>query len=566
MDSVDAFFGIMRTRTVYDELMEAVEKYWPDQDEIESLLGRAESRSILSHGTICVSYQTYFDRQLDDHVLTGNWAEQKKSLTKFARRFLSMATLLQGLSSSKLDRTSQKEVSFREIMLALFDVVAKNITNNDDQLLSVEGIECLMMESMFENNSGNLRRAWLVNRKAIAIAQSIGVHKGKKAKTMVVDSATWDRVDLKFMWLRLQATDRYLSLVLGLPQAVSDETEIDFTSTHDWEALDNMEAATINIAGRVLHRNSDTSSDLETTMEIDRLLQKSSNIINSIWWIVDAEPQADLHDEDKPFEKTIRSMMQIAHYHLIIQLHLPHLLQEGTQYDYSRLAVAHASRSVLSLFIRLRKDAESPAYCRGIDFIAFIAGVTLCLAHVEARQQLEDGTNPTALQSLRLQRHIDIGLVMETHYIFRAINKTRHDPLSHEIEHVLDKLQVIESQVNDGGCTFRATLNGNEVDLAINEYASKVLACGGLQIVVPRHGTIRILQRKNIPMECRCAHTDSKFVKTPRPMQNYPNFRDTVTDTFESGEWALNGADYALFDSLGAEWLPNDAGNGLLPT
>lgn len=64
------------------------------------------------------------------------------------------------------------------------------VTSNDEMLESLEGLECLVLEGVFHINSGNLRRAWLVFRRAISLAQLTGLDCGDDAGLAVLDSTT----------------------------------------------------------------------------------------------------------------------------------------------------------------------------------------------------------------------------------------------------------------------------------------------------------------------------------------------------------------------------------------
>jgi hypothetical protein len=99
-----------------------------------------------------------------------------------------------------------------------FDTATRLVTGNDELINSIEGIECVMIESMYLNDAGNLRRAWLTNRKAMAVAQMMGLHTGTRSPWIILDTETRERINTDYMWFRIVLSDRYLSLMLGLPQ------------------------------------------------------------------------------------------------------------------------------------------------------------------------------------------------------------------------------------------------------------------------------------------------------------------------------------------------------------
>lgn len=62
-------------------------------------------------------------------------------------------------------------------MQRLLSAAANLVNVNDEMHGSLESLECLMLESVYHTNAGNLRKAWLVNRRAMLLAQLIGLHR-----------------------------------------------------------------------------------------------------------------------------------------------------------------------------------------------------------------------------------------------------------------------------------------------------------------------------------------------------------------------------------------------------
>lgn len=97
--------------------------------------------------------------------------------------------------------------------------IASRLVTNDDQLLnSLEGLECLILEGVYLLSVGDLRRAWQVFRRAIALAQLMGLHTGDTSKVTRVEANSL--ASPMYMWYRIVQQDRYLSLTLDLPRAV----------------------------------------------------------------------------------------------------------------------------------------------------------------------------------------------------------------------------------------------------------------------------------------------------------------------------------------------------------
>ena len=92
-----------------------------------------------------------------------------------ARKLLLLATFLQSFPAHSIQQLSGLSTSHGDIMARTFQA-ARLVTSRDELVTSVEGVECVMIESMYQNNAGKLRRAWLAGRRAMMLAQMMGVY------------------------------------------------------------------------------------------------------------------------------------------------------------------------------------------------------------------------------------------------------------------------------------------------------------------------------------------------------------------------------------------------------
>ena len=153
---------------------------------------------------------------------------------QFARKLIQLALCLHQLEKPVYD-AAQRYV----------DIVSRFVTSQDFLMDSIDGIETLMLESCYYINVGNIRGAWLIIRRALAIAQLIGL----PLQTREADCREEN------VWFRLVLGDRSLSWMLGLPLAIIDNT---FASEHElvadaWSAkLERIHAV---VFGRIITRN-----------------------------------------------------------------------------------------------------------------------------------------------------------------------------------------------------------------------------------------------------------------------------------------------------------------------
>lgn len=103
-------------------------------------------------------------------------------------------------------------------MWTFFNLASNTVTCHEKLLDSIEGIECLLYQSFFLLNSGNLRRALISFRRASTLAQFMGLHHTAPSEFKAYDSAS--NPSGTVMWARIAHMERYLSLLLGMPSAI----------------------------------------------------------------------------------------------------------------------------------------------------------------------------------------------------------------------------------------------------------------------------------------------------------------------------------------------------------
>ncbi len=259
------------------------------------------------------------------------------------------------------------------------------------------------------------------------------------------------------MWSRLVITDRYLSLMLGLPQGSLEDPWVDPAALQDRTALDRLEHLEAVAGGLIIQRNRANLHNLDATRTVDKLLHEAASLMPAQWWLP-PEPGSIAGNSIEAFKDTIRLMNQFAYYHLLAQLHLPYMLlvSDDRRYDYHKITAVNASREILLRFVSFFAGNSYSTYCRGVDFLAFIASITLCLAHIEAcrERQATAGDGIGLFQFLVHQRLKDIGMmecILET-MEYKA--RTGDDSISQTIASNLRRLLIIETAVASGSrCT-----------------------------------------------------------------------------------------------------------------
>ncbi|KAI1769723.1 hypothetical protein F4818DRAFT_456678 [Hypoxylon cercidicola] len=191
----------------------------PSRKDMEVLMGSKRAvpfLSFLHHPESLYTAETEKGEQVSTFVLP--------SVTDhpilLARALLQLAFCLEHAASHKITQALTIATPWKNTALRWYEIASWLVTSNDVLIDSVEGLECLLVEGMYLLNTGNLRRAWLIFRRAISLAQMIGVDRIKSPPNIkVLDTRT--RFSCLIIWSRLIYTERYLSLLIGMPSSTT---------------------------------------------------------------------------------------------------------------------------------------------------------------------------------------------------------------------------------------------------------------------------------------------------------------------------------------------------------
>jgi hypothetical protein len=357
---------------------------------------------------------------------------------------LVLATFLQGTLISSEKHLEKLSTSYENIMACIVKVAHDHVTCNDDLVSSLEGIECVMLEGLYENYAGNLRRSWLAARRAVMIAQILGLNKG-----IVPSSIRGAAVEPDDLWFRVINLDRYLCLMLGLPQSAPDEPIGNLDALDSYSANRKMQHLCSIACARLLSRRTTNIFDQSLTREIDKLLRDACTSMPAQWWIMpNLSSHYDLADK---ISETLRFNDHFMQYHLLLQLHMPYLLKVdgGEEWKYNKLTAVTASREILTRFVSIRTIPQSRYHCRGTDLIAFMSCTALTIAHIlcdERHKRIEE----QGFHFLTQQRLSDRGLIEQVLKIAQDGLHRMDDDISKRLITLLHYLLAIEDNVTAG--------------------------------------------------------------------------------------------------------------------
>lgn len=270
------------------------------------------------------------------------------------------------------------------------------ISTEDSMIDTVDGLECLILTSSFQADSGNLRSSWSTIRRAMFKAQLMCLHRQQRPPLRTVQPG--NKWDPQYLWFRIVYNDRFYSLLLGLPQGSTDISMGAAPPLQDDAPMGRLQRRHCELAGRILQRNErDPSDDVEDVIDaeaIDAELRKLSESMPSRWWLT--PNLALIQDDEQLFSETTKLANQLFHFILLSHLHLPFTLRSSSgpgqqhRFEYNRMACVNASRDLLYRYRAFRSFRHGSYCCHSMDFFAITASMTLVLAHLDAHRSRRD--------------------------------------------------------------------------------------------------------------------------------------------------------------------------------
>lgn len=481
------------------------------------------------HNIMMQPYAVIAQHQAGDREILLRRPSATTHPTVIAKYMLIIATCLQfahpQIHAKFIARLSEPPA---ELARRLVTLASRLVTNNDDLLDSVEALQCIMMESIFEANAGHLRRAWFVCRRAMLVAQLMGFHRNSRRKPPNAIDPTL-LIYPNVLWTRIVSTDRQLCLMLGLPQGsldVSMASEVNLRGETPEGRFERKQAV---IASFILERNESSSVDdignLAALQAIDADLQKAADELPSKWWLV-PNLAGLVHDSDELFWATIRLLDQVFYFNLRNMLHLPYMLRSHTpaaiKYDYSKVACTNASRELLTRFIMFRSFNPVAFTCRSLDFFAITASLTLAIAHLDAhrrrREHPNGGSNMVSLEILAHQRQSDRAMIEQTMENMETVASLNGDILTKRGASLLRDLLSFEraaagSSSADNTPSMAASATPGLLAVPTNTPSETRLF---LQVDIPYFGAVQVSRDGLIAIDDDIARDD-----TPPPLQSW---------------------------------------------
>ncbi|KAI1132466.1 hypothetical protein F5Y10DRAFT_231203 [Nemania abortiva] len=522
---------IQLSRTLFEAL--------PPQGDVE-LIWRAGNRA-------SVHLVHHFQMSPEDNERANVEELQHKLLRRpgpdahpvlIARYMLLLAKFMQYLPPRCFETLDELSLPPRTLMQRLAHTANSLAIDNEELLGTIEGLECVIIEGTFQANIGNIRRAWLAFRRALSIAQLMGIHRANNPLPLNCVDSSSAKVNYQIMWFRIVYVDRFLSLMLGLPPGSLDYGLASRATLAKETPLGQLSRIHCAVAAQISERNDGDSTDYEITQKIDAQLQKAANSLPGKWWLT---PNLATTDEQFVFQETLRVVEQIYHYNLLNQLYLPFMLEFGhdsadidtrDRHDYAKHTCVNSSREVLSRFNALRSSRGIALCCRSVDFLGLMAAITLLLAHLSSH--LPDDSRKFAANLMVHQRLSDratIGRMLE------YMEDTHHwntDLLTQKSTDWVRQLLEAEAGAANGQIYTidRMMANGDRKQISDEEHT--------ISISIAYFGLIKVTRRDTMHVEQPRIHTQQLLDHLADPTsQDTPTSSYTTPTHHQSSPYAV---------------------------
>ena len=300
-------------------------------------------------------------------------------LLKLCKALLCLSLALQQIQPSVIQKRLNLPRSGEDIMYHYVTTIEDSILSNDRRCANLDALECIILLTKLDAHAGRPRKAWLAHRRALNFALLLGLHRASSWVKTDADPVSGPR--RRSIFLALFTGDRYMSLMLGLPYALSDaQCDIDRMITEcDYEPFPYFSARhliyTSKLTGKLIDRSQNPElATLDSTLRCDQELEELAHGL---------PPLPNHPSGTDAFDRAY--YLSLAHFvhHLIRSvLHLPFFLKSGTdrRYEFNRQAALESAREMIHAYLVLRASADGGyCMCKVLDFQVFTACVMLLL-------------------------------------------------------------------------------------------------------------------------------------------------------------------------------------------
>jgi hypothetical protein len=558
-------------------LSQALHSSLPCPQDIDLLRNASARHPVLSTIHITTSYATL---RRDGIPLTHGVLPEPPLVTSepvlLARYMLQLAIFLQEMPSITHPELAYLVEPAAALTKRCANTAINLVTRQDDLLNSIESLEGVILESVYQCNSGRLRLSWMAVQRAIRLAQTMGLHlvEGNNSSssrgTLYSLDPNCTRAELPHLWFRIVHYDLQLSRMLGLPASMTHVSKdksrttlspIDIAVETPESYLEQVYSHVMMLA--LAERSSEPGPpDAEATQVLDQELQRAANSVPSQWWL----PPNLAESSKNPVElfwDTRRLIIQMLHHELRTQLNFPYMLARGEadkrRSEMSRLACVHSSREVLSRFILLRDFNRTVFSCRFANFLGLMAAIALALAHIGSidrrpRPQNQDAISFQVDSLLSHQAPSDRAMMEQALESMRRMSHSSGDALCAQSANILHRLLDIQAKNNicmtEGNAYVSVHAQSN--NKSPNAPNSIPTPEDGEGIFIPYFGVMRIVQPDSDNSVRETTATTARAGTEPGCLQSHDavDSVDPLLLDFCDEHWMSQNIDMTFLDAF----------------
>lgn len=389
---------------------------------------------------------------------------------------MSLLQLRPGIDDIELNISTTPAELAERIVLAV-DTIVLSPSSNPGYMRDPGVLLVLMMRSKVFSESSQLRKSWLLVRKAIEAARDMGFAEPQIPPAQDQDNLNLGEEELTRLFHRqrfigsIMELERLLSMVLGFPhsedikftdrlamavlrdQSVADESAPKVSIDVKMRALRRVVCIA---AGHVNDRNACSNSDdvkLRMTNTIQESLNEAAAAMPASWWMVESHVQYD-----DPYVAYEHLVAQLWFWQVQTFLHLPFMLKPNPNlrsrdhndydaaneapdpYESNRFLCLQGCRRMLHIFYLLRSDPSLSVYiCTCEDFQGVFCACILMVGLI-LRLSFCPHTLPPPKPELVGNTGEDIALLEDIKDIFRYRAQQQGGCISKQGLKVLEEL------------------------------------------------------------------------------------------------------------------------------
>ncbi|KAH8802775.1 hypothetical protein F5884DRAFT_803010 [Xylogone sp. PMI_703] len=255
------------------------------------------------------------------------------------------------------------------------ETIENRIISDNSYASTMKGMECIILQGKCYLDMGRPRRAWMIYRRGLALAQLQNMHRNYSSSP-----------ERECIWWSLYQGDRFVSMLLGLPYSVNDA----HCNLACVEAADGSPILAFKfvvrcavVGGKLIDRNQAViEPPISATMSMDEEMESIAQTMPSSWWRIPSTIEA-VEDADGLL-KTL--LTQVYFFHIRMYLHLPLMIKtpSHSRYEHGKKVCVESARELVKRYHLLRSEinGEDLFDCKTNDFVGFTASVILLLGLV----------------------------------------------------------------------------------------------------------------------------------------------------------------------------------------